>query len=286
MVIDRSLYLDDINVLVKAYLRRGLAYEHMEKYKPAVNDLTRVRELQTDNKQALTAINRCLKYIEQDEGIKYQPNIIDMEKLPVFEGIKTADEMLQEELAKKRPTATPADTPVASPHRVEPVVKAEPTPAPKVQEKPAPPKEDKTLKELDDKLTVLKERGNMHYKKQAFKEAVKCFSEGINMFESAGSPLHSEDIKTKVTQLYTNRSLAFHNLDLQSSALSDASFVINKLDPVNQKALFRRAHALKTQGKFEDAVRDLQLLYKEQPEAHIKKELENCLKQFTDQRKA
>jgi hypothetical protein len=28
MVIDRSLFLDDINVLVKAYLRRGLAYEH------------------------------------------------------------------------------------------------------------------------------------------------------------------------------------------------------------------------------------------------------------------
>lgn len=64
MVIDRSLYLDDINVLVKAYLRRGLAYEHMEKYKPAVHDLIRVRELQPQNKQAQTAINRCLKYIE------------------------------------------------------------------------------------------------------------------------------------------------------------------------------------------------------------------------------
>jgi hypothetical protein len=35
-----------------------------------------------------------------------------MEKLPVFEGIKTADELVQEELAKKRPTATPADTTV------------------------------------------------------------------------------------------------------------------------------------------------------------------------------
>jgi hypothetical protein len=49
MVIDRALYLDDINVLVKAYLRRGLAYEHMEKYKLAVNDLIRVRELQPTN---------------------------------------------------------------------------------------------------------------------------------------------------------------------------------------------------------------------------------------------
>ena len=71
MVIDRALYLEDINVLIKAYLRRGLAYEHMEKYKLAVNDLIRVRELQPQNIQAQTAVNRCLKYIEQDEGIKY-----------------------------------------------------------------------------------------------------------------------------------------------------------------------------------------------------------------------
>jgi hypothetical protein len=32
-------------------------------------------------------------------------------------------------------------------------------------------------------------------------------------------------------------------------------------------------------------VRDLQQLYKEQPEPHIKKELEHCLKQLTEQRK-
>jgi len=39
-------------VLIKAYLRRGLAYESIERYKPAVNDLMRVRELQPMNKQA------------------------------------------------------------------------------------------------------------------------------------------------------------------------------------------------------------------------------------------
>ena len=72
-VIDRALYLEDINVLIKAYLRRGLAYEHMEKYKLASNDLYRVRELQPANKQAQQALQRCLKYIEEDEGIKYIP---------------------------------------------------------------------------------------------------------------------------------------------------------------------------------------------------------------------
>lgn len=48
-VIDRALYLDDTNILVKAYLRRGLANEALEKYKPACNDLNRVKELQPYN---------------------------------------------------------------------------------------------------------------------------------------------------------------------------------------------------------------------------------------------
>ena len=51
-MLDRSLYIDDVNILIKAYLRRGLAYETVEKYKAAINDLTRVRELQPMNKQA------------------------------------------------------------------------------------------------------------------------------------------------------------------------------------------------------------------------------------------
>ena len=49
-VLDRSLYIEDVNMLIKAYLRRGLAYESTEKYKAAINDLTRVRELQPLNK--------------------------------------------------------------------------------------------------------------------------------------------------------------------------------------------------------------------------------------------
>ena len=55
-VVDRSLFITDLNVLIKAYLRRGLAYEAIEKYKPAVNDLVRVRELQPMNKQAQQGI--------------------------------------------------------------------------------------------------------------------------------------------------------------------------------------------------------------------------------------
>lgn len=50
--IDRSPYIQDIGILIKAYLRRGLAYEHNEKYKKAANDLKMVRDLDNQNKQA------------------------------------------------------------------------------------------------------------------------------------------------------------------------------------------------------------------------------------------
>ena len=75
--IDRSPYIQDIGILIKAYLRRGLAYESSEKYKKAANDLKMVRDLDNQNKQAQTGLQRVLKYIKQDEGIDYIPQIDD-----------------------------------------------------------------------------------------------------------------------------------------------------------------------------------------------------------------
>jgi hypothetical protein len=48
-------------------------------------------------------------------------------------------------------------------------------------------------------LTAIKERGNQHFKKGAYKEAIKQFSEAINTHEAAGAPLTNDDIKLKVT---------------------------------------------------------------------------------------
>lgn len=50
LVIERALFLNDTVVLVKAYLRRGLAYEQLQAFKSAVDDLSRVIELQPENK--------------------------------------------------------------------------------------------------------------------------------------------------------------------------------------------------------------------------------------------
>lgn len=50
----------------------------------------------------------------------------------------------------------------------------------------------------------------------------------------------------KVSQLYTNRALAFHNLDQQEDAFTDANYVVENIDSCNTKALNRRAHYYKT----------------------------------------
>jgi tetratricopeptide (TPR) repeat protein len=51
-VLERSQYIDDISHLIKAHLRRGLAYEQMEKFQEAREDIMTVRELQPENRQA------------------------------------------------------------------------------------------------------------------------------------------------------------------------------------------------------------------------------------------
>jgi len=52
-----------------------------------------VRELEPYNKQATTALNRCLKYIEQETGEKYEPERDDVQ-LPAMDGIRTAEEQI------------------------------------------------------------------------------------------------------------------------------------------------------------------------------------------------
>ena len=55
-VIERGLFISDASVLLKAYLRRGLAYEELEKFLQAREDMLSVKQIQADNKQA----SQCL----------------------------------------------------------------------------------------------------------------------------------------------------------------------------------------------------------------------------------
>ena len=148
-----------------------------------------------------------------------------MKQAPKVEEVNLVSQTPVEE--KKQPEPTPvAATPAA----------ATPTPEPEIKE----------FAELEEKLAALKEKGNNQFRKKAYKEAIKHFSEAVKLFEETGRPVDKGDIKTKITQILTNRSTSFHLLNQQSSAASDATLVLDLLDSTNKKALFRRAHALKT----------------------------------------
>ena len=93
-------------------------------------------------------------------------------------------------------------------------------------------------------------------------------------------------MRTKITQIYTNRATSLHLLNQQSSVLSDTTYVLEKLDPTNKKALYRRAHAYQKQGSFEEAARDLQAMIKAHGEEDdVKAELSHCLKNIVTQKK-
>lgn len=133
------------------------------------------------------------------------------------------------------------------------------------------------MKPLLESLTSMKERGNLQFKKKAYKEAIKLFSEAVKLFEENGRPLENAEVKTVITQIFTNRSLAFHSIDQQNSALSDANYVLEQLDSLNAKALFRRVHAFKKAEKFAEAVKDLETLVNKTADGkQFSKDLSDC----------
>lgn len=92
------------------------------------------------------------------------------------------------------------------------------------------------------------------------------FGEGISLFERNEVQCRaSKELMTIVAQLYTNRSLSWHQLGNQGDAIKDASYVLAHIDAQNTKALFRRAHGYKTQGEIEKAIKDLEVLVQVEP---------------------
>ncbi len=64
-VIERGPYITDSTLLAKAFLGRGYAYESIEKFAEAKEDMTRVRELQPSNQEATRALTRLNKAIKE-----------------------------------------------------------------------------------------------------------------------------------------------------------------------------------------------------------------------------
>lgn len=155
-VIECQEYLTDVSVLLKAYLRRGLAYESNEKYLQAREDMLSVKQLQSDNKQASQCLDRCKKAIKDIYG----------NKVP---------EVKSNGLIKMASTGTSSAKKQESPvsQKESPVAKKE-TPAEEVS--------GISNDELSKKFTEIKDQGNVEYKAKSFIMAASKFGEGITLF--------------------------------------------------------------------------------------------------------
>lgn len=140
------------------------------------------------------------------------------------------------------------------------------------------------MKEIEAKLVSYKNAGNDEFKKKHYASAITQFSNGIDLYQSQKKSLVISDIM-KVTVLYTNRSLCYHLSNDQMRAMDDADYVLENLDKKNAKALYRRAYALNSINRYEDAFRDYTALTNLQtPNAQIKKEFEELKKKVDEHR--
>lgn len=100
----------------------------------------------------------------------------------------------------------------------------------------------------------LKAKGNEYVKENNLNEAIKCFSEAIDM-----------KVETPKNSIYlSNRALINLKLENYGFALSDASKAI-EIDPNYIKAYYRRASAYLFLRKYDEALSDLSFLQKHFP---------------------
>jgi len=98
---------------------------------------------------------------------------------------------------------------------------------------------------LEDQLLKHKNEGNKDFGEKTYVLAAAKFTTGIALYQKHKELCHSDkNVLLKVTQLYTNRALAWHNNGNQDDAIKDADYVLENIDENNVKALYRRAYGL------------------------------------------
>ena len=75
-VIERAPYVNDTSILARAFQGRGYAYEVLEKFTEAKEDMTRVKEIQPSNQEASKALTRLNKAIR--DSLKVDLSDVDM----------------------------------------------------------------------------------------------------------------------------------------------------------------------------------------------------------------
>ena len=125
--------------------------------------------------------------------------------------------------------------------------------------------------EVPASVAELKEKGNAAYKERDYELAVKCYSEALPEVEQATRGPQREILKS----LWNNRAACLLELGEWEKCEQDCTHVLQKFDPGNDKARYRRARARRQQGKLFMAMDDLEVAKKRAPKSkYIKAAIE------------
>jgi len=144
-----------------------------------------------------------------------------------------------------------------------------------------PPEKD--VSEMLIKATGHKEEGNNHFKAGELDKAVRSYRKGTNLLKPFNKNNTGDDqVKALLVTLQNNLSMVFFKQS-KTKVSRDIATKSLKIDPVNVKALYRRAVAHKKMGDLEKARDDLKEAVKlDANNAAVKKELQTIKKALLD----
>ncbi|CAI9590946.1 unnamed protein product [Staurois parvus] len=193
---------------IKPLLRRAMAYESLERYRQAYVDYKVALQIDSGTQLANDSINRITKTLIDLDGPNWR------EKLPPIPSVPVS---MQIHLQEKTMAAAKTS-------------------------KNSRPEKD-TGKSSKERFESLKQEGNDYVKKSHYREAVKKYTECLQ-------------INPEECTIYTNRALCYLKLCQYEEARHDCDCALRR-DASNIKALYRRAQAYKGLENYQDCASDL-----------------------------
>lgn len=194
---------------IKPLLRRAMAYESLERYRQAYVDYKVALQIDSGTQLANDSINRITKTLIDLDGPNWR------EKLPPIPSVPVSTQI---HLQEKNMAAG------------------------KTSKNTAPERD--TEKSSEERFQSLKQEGNDYVKKCHYREAVKKYTECLQ-------------INPEECTIYTNRALCYLKLCQYEEARHDCDCALHR-DASNIKALYRRAQAYKGLENYQACNSDLQ----------------------------
>lgn len=144
-------------------------------------------------------------------------------------------------------------------------------------ERMEPPEEYDFMKEYLITVEEFRKDGNRLYKEKNYGEALNTYHRGINILHTMKLPEDEEELRKhneSMIIMHRNRAAAALHVDRLDIAIDSCEEVL-KLDPRDEKALFRKAKVRWRQGRSEEAKSALTVVLEVNPENEEAKQLLN-----------